>query len=359
MLVAEGGAMSFSHAPTVAFDFDFSDQWHGPCRVAVRGAGRALWAATLLAAMVLVPDLAFAQTILLQEGFEDASFSARGWYDGGSAVLSTTERYGGSRSLECRFAAGATNCPSPARHLFAATDAVYVSFYIKHSANWVGSGKSYHPHMFYFLTNADSNYVGPAYTHLTAYVEENGGVPLFAIQDGMNIDESRVGQDLTNVTEQRAVAGCNGDSDGHGNGSCYNATPTIHWNGKQWRARGVYFGDTTGSATYKGDWHLVEVYLKLNSVVGGRGVQDGIIRYWFDGSLIIDHSNVVMRTGAHAAMKFNQLFIGPWIGDGSPVNQAYWVDDLTIATGRPAAPPAPPASSSNLPAAPTNLRIIP
>ena len=32
-------------------------------------------------------------------------------------------------------------------------------------------------------------------------------------------------------------------------------------------------------------------------------------------------------------MKFNQLFYGPYIGVGSPVDQTWWVDDLTIADG--------------------------
>jgi len=213
--------------------------------------------------------------------------------------------------------------------------------------------------MFMFLTNLDGNYVGPAYTHLTAYIEENAGVPLLAIQDGVNIDEARVGQDLTNVTEQRSVAGCNGDSDGHGNGDCYPVTPTVHWNGKQWRAGGMYFNNTPGTSAYKGDWHLVEAYLKLNTIVGGKGARDGIMRYWFDGNLIIDRSDIVMRTGANPTMKFNQLFIGPWIGDGSPADQSYWIDDLMIATARPASPPLPPTSTSLFPTAPTNLRIIP
>jgi hypothetical protein len=314
--------------------------------------------AVLVVAAVFVPRAGHAQSILVQEDFEDTAFASRGWYDGGSTVLSTAERFSGARSFECRFRTGATSCPSPARHLFAPVDSVYISFYVKHSANWVGSGRSYHPHMFNFLTNVDGNYIGPAYTHLTTYVEENGGRPMLAIQDSMNIDLSRVGQDLTNVTENRSVAGCNGDSDGHGNGDCY-PVGSVHRNGKVWRTSTAYFGDTLGSATYKGDWHLVEAYFKLNSIVGGKGVKDGIIRYWFDGNLVIDHSNVVLRTGAHPTMKFNQLFFGPYIGDGSPVDQAFWIDDLIIAAARPAVPPRPPNSSVALPSAPTNLRIVP
>jgi hypothetical protein len=330
---------------------------NGRGKVSVRRwAGRAV--AALVAAWLSSPPHAGAQTTLMQEGFEDTAFASRGWYDGGSAVLSTAERYSGARSYECRFTSGATSCPSPARHLFAATGSVYISFYIKHSANWVGSGRPYHPHMFHFLTDIDSSYIGPAYTHLTTYVEENSGRPVLAIQDGMNIDEARVGQDLTNVTENRAVAGCNGDSDGHGNGDCY-AAGSLHRNGKVWTTGAVYFGNTPGTATYKADWHLVEVFLKLNTIVGGKGAKDGIIQYWYDGNLVVDLTNVVLRTGAHPTMRFNQLFLGPYIGDGSPIDQTFWVDDLVIATARPAVPPRPPGSGGAVPSAPTNLRIVP
>jgi hypothetical protein len=49
---------------------------------------------------------------------------------------------------------------------------------------------------------------------------------------------------------------------------------------------------------------------------------------------LIDHSNVIMRTGAHPTMAFNQFLIAPYIGDGSPVDQTIWFDRLTVATKR-------------------------
>jgi hypothetical protein len=36
-------------------------------------------------------------------------------------------------------------------------------------------------------------------------------------------------------------------------------------------------------------------------------------------------------------MKFNQLIYGPYIGVGSPVNQTWWIDDLTVMDGLPVA----------------------
>src|SRR3989449_8148514 len=44
---------------------------------------------------------------------------------------------------------------------------VYLSYWVKYSANWVGSGQPYHPHEFLFLTNEDGAYIGPSATHLT------------------------------------------------------------------------------------------------------------------------------------------------------------------------------------------------
>lgn len=287
--------------------------------------------------------------IFFTEKFDDNAFASRGWYDNTALQLSTVEHLsGGTSSVEYHFNLGATKPISGGgtRRKFTNTDAVYVSYYVKYSSNWQGSNKAYHPHEFLLLTNLDGDWTGPAYTHLTAYIEQNEGEPLLAIQDGMNIDETRVGQDLTNITEQRSVAGCNGDSDGYGAGSCY-PSGTVHWNGKYWRAGSIYFKDAQGPY-YKNDWHHIEAYFKLNSIVNGKGVADGVMKYWYDGKPIIDKSNVVIRTGANPTMKFNQIIIAPWIGDGSPVAQTFWVDDLTLATSRPA---------DNIPpSAPTNLR---
>lgn len=287
---------------------------------------------------------------LFEEAFDDTNFASRGWYDNTNLTISTSEHISGSLgSVEFRFTEGGTAPISgPAiRKKFTETDSIYVSYYVKYSANWEGSNRTYHPHEFQILTNLDGDWTGAAYAYLTAYIEQNEGVPLLAIQDGKNIDEARIGLDLTGTTEQRAVAGCNGDSDGYGDGSCY-SMGTVHWNGKSWRADQAYFQDSPG-VYYKNDWHFVEAYFKLNSIVSGIGVADGVIKYWYDGKLIIDHSNTMLRTGENSGMKFNQFIIGPWIGDGSPVDQTFWIDNLSVGTYRPALDAIPPA--------PFNLRV--
>ena len=278
---------------------------------------------------------AVSQTIFFQELFEDTDFNSRGWYDNTNLQLSSTEHIPGSNSsVEFHFNLGETTPTSggAVRHKFTDTDEIYVSYWVKYSSNWEGSNRSYHPHEFLIMTNENGDWDGPAYTHLTAYIEQNEGEPLLSIQDSQNIDESNIGVDLTGVTENRAVAGCNGDSDGYGDGSCY-LSGSAHRNGKQWRAGNIYFQDTPG-LYYKNDWHFIEAYFKLNSISGGIGIADGIIKYWYDSVLIINCTDVMIRTGFHPNIKFNQFMIAPWIGDGSPVAQTFWVDNLTVADYR-------------------------
>jgi hypothetical protein len=286
--------------------------------------------------------------LLFQDDFENTSFSSKGWYDIGGGTLSTTEHVAGSvRSLECRLLQGESTCSggTPGRHLFTETDAVYVSYYVKYSANWEGSNRSYHPHEFHVLTNIDDRFIGPSRTHLTAYIEQNEGTPRLQITDALNIDASRAGQNLVNVTELRGVSGCNGDGDGHGDGDCW-VCGSNRCNEKIWLASRSYFQNTPG-AFYKNDWHHVEVYFKLNSISNGKGVPDGVMQYWYDGTLIINDSHVLLRTGQHPTMKFNQFIIAPYIGDGSPVDQTMWIDNLTVMTSRP----------DNRPSPPTNLQV--
>ena len=84
----------------------------------------------------------------------------------------------------------------------------------------------------------------------------------------------------------------------------------------------------------KNSWNFGEAYFKLNTVVGGIGQADGVMQYWFNGTLVIDRHDILFRTGAHPTLQFSQFLIGPYIGDGSPVDQSMWVDNLKVGTGR-------------------------
>ena len=277
-------------------------------------------------------------TIFFTEDFEDVNFGSRGFYDNTSLTITSAEAHSGSSSLEVMFVQGATN---PAwglgtRHLFTETESVYLSYWVKYSTNWVGSGQSFHPHEFYFFTSEDGQFVSPAFNRLTAYVEHNyqsGGIPVLALQDAANIDVANVNVDLTGITETRSVAGCNGDTDGFVT-SCFAQGGGLYNNTKRWIANQPTFTDAPGVG-FKNDWHFVEAFFQLNSIQNGIGLTDGIVRYWFDGTLVIEHQNVLLRTGAHPTMKFNQFLIGPFIGVGSPTTQTAWFDEVRVADRRP------------------------
>lgn len=296
--------------------------------------------------------------IFFEELFEDTNFSDRGWYDNTAMILSEKEFIpGGKSSLEFHFNKGAkTPVSGPAiRHKFPETESVYVRFYVKYSKNWEGSNKPYHPHEIYLLTNEDGEWVGPAYTHLTAYIEQNEGQPLLTIQDGKNIDQKKINMDLSGKTENRAVAGCNGNTDGTGKTQCYRVG-RVYFNGKTWRADRIYFTDVPGNS-YKNNWHLIEAFFKLNTILDGKGITDGVVKYWFDGDLLISHENILLRTGVHPKMMFNQLLIAPYIGDGSPVEQTMWIDNLTVSSNRSISARKPLSKTSVPLESPSGLRI--
>ncbi len=276
-----------------------------------------------------------APAVLLHEPCEQPDFTARGWYDNTGLQLTSTESLpGGTSALEFRFTQGASTPTSggAARYLFSPATAVYLSYWVKYSANWEGSNRPYHPHEFHFITTVDHQWIGPAATHLTTYIEQNEGRPLLAIQDALNIDEANIGVDLTGVTERRAVAGCNGSGDAYPAGDCYRAGST-HRNGKVWAAAEIMFSDEAG-AREKNRWHFVEALFHLNSIVDGVGIPDGLLRLWVNGQLVVDAPGVLLRTGQHPDMAFNQFLVAPYIGDGSPVDQRMWVDEILIASGR-------------------------
>ena len=267
------------------------------------------------------------QSVFFQEGFDTPDLARRGWYEATRPLLSPEHAGSSGQSIEYRFDAGATKptAGSPLRKKFPPSDSIYFSCSVKYSGNWVGSQKPYHPHEFQVLTTLDDDWAGLSFTHLTVYVEENGGTPLVAIQDGKNVDQAQIGKNLAATTEHRSVAGCNGSGDRYPD-NCYRAAEGFV-NEKKWRAPSKYFADSR--------WHFVEAYVKLNTVVGGKGVTDGIVQYWFDRQLVIDHHDVLLRTGANASMQFNQFVLAPYIGDGSPVAQSMWIDDLAVGGSRP------------------------
>ena len=74
----------------------------------------------------------------------------------------------------------------------------------------------------------------------------------------------------------------------------------------------------------------------------------GVLRGWVDGRLVIEHTDVLLRSTDFPKMKMNQFLLLPYFGPGLlPHAQKLWVDSLVVATGRigPAAKAKPGAGT--------------
>ena len=283
------------------------------------------------------------QTIFFSENFADANFASRGWFDTTTGTIDTSvfSPAGGNSSLKISWTQGSTTPTAPSRHLFSPSDTVYLSFWVKFgtaTAPWQGSGRSYHPHIIQLLTDADNDFTGPAITNLSLRVETSLFTPTINFQDARRINTAQIGVNLLGTATSHAIAGGNGVQPGSGATHWFDGT--TWWNDSNYRAASPAFVNNT--------WHHVEFYAAMNSVSGGLPQADGVLKYWVDGNLVIDRSGLYLRTAQFATQKFNKLLLVPYIGDGSPVAQDMWIDNLMVADRAPGAQTV---------RAPTNLRV--
>ena len=177
-----------------------------------------------------------------------------------------------------------------------------IRFYLKLSKGWGWSGQNFHPHLMHFLTTENSKWHGPAASHLTLCIEPVGGRLRLAAQDIQNKDAPH------GLTQGPLRGG---------------------YNGKFYDSQEVLFNDD--------QWHCVEAYFRLNTLdlQNDRPNRDGIVRGWFDGKLVVEHTDVVLRSTDFPKMKFNQFLMAPYFGPGLlPHAQKLWIDELAVGTKR-------------------------
>jgi hypothetical protein len=325
-------------SPSTAYNFQIV-AFRGTLNVnAVFGAISASAAGTTTSGSTITPPPPPPANVFFQESFDDANLGARGWYDNTGLLITTSEHTGSAgSSAQFHFLAGATTPTSGGaiRHKFPASNSMYVAYDVKYSTNWVGSAHTYHPHEFYALSTWDADYDGLSNDWLTLYLEENyqnGGIPRMSMQDNKAIN-SALGAlpiNVVSLTENRSTAGCNGMVEANMGWECWNGPPW--YNLKQLNGP-VVFQPNPG-AGYKNNWNHVEAYYQLNTIVNGVGQANGVMQYWFNGTLIIDRHDILFITGARAGLQLSQFVIAPYIGDGSPVDQSMWVDNITVAAAR-------------------------
>ncbi len=241
--------------------------------------------------------------ILISEPFDDARLATRGWYDGTDCRISTGS-FKGTGCIEYEWIKGiqAVQGSSQFRHLFSPSDEIYIRFYLRLSPDWKWSGVNWHPHMIHFLTTENSDYHGPAASHLTLYIEPVNGKLRLAATDIQN-------EDMPHGLTQGPLKG------GY-NGILYDSEEKL-------------FTDDS--------WHCIEAQFRLNSLdlKDDRPNNDGIIRGWFDGRIVIDKQDAILRSTDFPGMKINQLLIAPYFGPGLLDNsQKLWIDELVVSTER-------------------------
>lgn len=304
---------------------------------------------------------------LFSENFDDSNFGDRDWYDGGTFGTTSSNCQAGSCAI-FSFAQGGTSptqMAGAARKLFAATDSLYVSYYIKFATGWRGSQQSYHPHMIMILSNLDDVWAGPADSYLNTYLEFLSDVgspytirPMLALQDSqrVNISNGVPPNDLSSITENRSVNGCNSPASSGETMDCfcyYDDTPTSNncmGAEDMWYSSGAWY---TNASISTNTWHHVENYFKMNTVSAGKGQGDGIMQEWIDGAEVINRSDVTYRTNQDATKKWAQFVIAPYIGDGAPIEETYYMDSLIVGDTNPYA-----SSDTIAPSASSGLSVL-
>lgn len=255
--------------------------------------------------LVLVLSCAAAEPnagVLFCESFTDAAMDVRSWYDGKEVRIVPSGAQGSCIEYEWLDGGGSVTGSSAKRHLFEATDEVFIRFYLRLSKGWGWSGRSYHPHLTHFMTTENEKWHGPAASHLTLYIEPVNGKLRLAAQDIQNKDAPH------GLTQGPLKGG---------------------YNGQLFDSADVLFNDDA--------WHCIEAQFKLNTLdlKNDKPNADGIVRGWVDGKLVIEHTDVILRSTDFPKMKFNQFLMAPYFGPGLlPHAQKLWIDEMVVSTQR-------------------------
>lgn len=239
---------------------------------------------------------------LFHESFDDAAVDQRGWYDGKVVRIVPNAKSGSCIEYEWTDTSGTVTGSSAKRHLFEPREEIFIRYYLRLSKGWGWSGRNYHPHLTHFMTTENAKWAGPAASHLTLYIEPVNGKLRLAAQDIQNKNTPH------GLTQGPLKGG---------------------YNGTLWDSAEELFTDDA--------WHCVEAHFKLNTLdlKADKPNADGIVRGWFDGKLVIDHTGVILRSTDFPNMKFNQFLMAPYFGPGLlPHAQKLWIDEMVVSTKR-------------------------
>jgi hypothetical protein len=201
---------------------------------------------------------------------------------------------------------------------------------VKYGSGWIGSGVNYHPHLIYVASSDDDVYGSLSRSNSMIYFESVADLnspylnyPHIAHQDMYRAVSSE--SDLTSQTELRSANNCDTpySLSGATSGTCYN-------DGSGWYSSNTWASTSVSIA--ENEWVKITAYLKSNTYTSGVGNFDGIMKLWVNSQLAIDSTGVLFSAGSYEGSTWDKVILGPWIGDGSPLTQTMWLDELSIWT---------------------------
>ena len=125
----------------------------------------------------------------------------------------------------------------------------------------------------------------------------------------------------------------------------------------------TYHADMTGSCgehmiwptmLERNRWYGIEARVRVNTITGGHGNNDGILQGWIDDALVFSRTNLRFRDLSTLKIEkiWGNLYVGgTWTADR---NMAIHFDNMVIARNRIGS-----ATAGAPPSAPTNLHITP
>lgn len=272
---------------------------------------------------------------IFYEPFENTSWSARGWWDDGSsgnAVVNAGGQSGNAVTWAWSQSAATPTGWGTMRNSFTASSEFLLEYYVRFATGWRGSGQDWHPHMIHVMSSADGDYSGMSSANSDLYFEAHTGTsspysiyPRAGHQDELrvNTNNGAVPNNLVSTTETRSANHCNTPYTLSGATAydCYSHSGN-YYSANWWIAPSITIPANT--------WTRITAYVKRNSFSGGAGNFDGIVKLWVGDQLAISSEQVLYAAGAYQSTTWNKVVLAPYIGDGSPISQTMYFDELAI-----------------------------
>lgn len=239
--------------------------------------------------------------VIWSDNFDDVSQQSR--YAEKSGEVVDQPSFGGSgKSLRMEYPKGSRgvggrkvffgDSPTHRGHVVRGEETfsdVYWRIYVKHPSDWRGGGPAK-------LSRATS-LVPPGWRQaMIAHVWSSG--------DALTLDPA------SGVEQGRVVT------------NKYNDFPNLHWLGNHPPSQFQLHGKDG-----IGWWVCVEARAKLNT----PGKSDGLNQLWIDGQLEAERRDLDWR-GTFRQRGINAVFLEAYWNQGSPVDQARWIDNFVIST---------------------------